>query len=59
MDVPSIDGPVYIVMEFAHYGNLKDYLEGCRADLLQRNVSIHVATDKGKALFDTVTQARK
>ena len=43
-----IDGPVYIVMEYAHHGNLKDYLECCKADLLQRNVPIHVGTEKGK-----------
>ena len=35
-------------MEYAHHGNLKDYLEHCKADLLQRNVSIHVGTEEGK-----------
>lgn len=43
-----VDGPVYIVMEYAHHGNLKDYLERCKADLLQRNISIHVGTEEGK-----------
>lgn len=43
-----VDGPVYIIMEYAHHGNLKDYLERCKAELLQRNISIHVGTEKGK-----------
>ena len=45
------DGPLYVIMEYACHGNLKDYLNLCRYALLQRNVSIHVASEEGKPSY--------
>ena len=43
----TIDGPLYIIIEYASHGNLKDYLGMCREVLLQRNIVIRISSEKG------------
>lgn len=45
-----IDGPVYIIMEYACHGNLKKHLHSCRQAVLQAKKPLCL-TDKGSESF--------